>query len=232
MESKSAEDAELFDYQLNIRYENCFTITGEYPIIVVLNATSKRKDTPATYHVQLSKVEDSAEIRKKFGTHFLGGRDTRPPAVKAFSITNRVTPATSVRVPILKTLGQRYVASNPGPRFQNILYEPRPLLKLTTPDAADRRVQSYNFIEAIRTLPVNFTQDELSQIIRTVSPKLYGKLRSLFNVISDDMVKRFTGAGKSSKSSGQGGSGSGSGSGVSNRGGSSGQGRLGWVRLG
>lgn len=28
VESKSAEDAELFDYQLNIRYENCFTITG------------------------------------------------------------------------------------------------------------------------------------------------------------------------------------------------------------
>lgn len=135
VESKSAEDAELFDYQLNIRYENCFTITGltrhpeglspkewqdrskrdvqgaltvlmgrEYPIVVVLNATSKRKDAPATYHVQLTRVEDSAEIRNKFGTFFLGGGDTRPPACKAFSINNRITPATSVRIAILKIL--------------------------------------------------------------------------------------------------------------------------------
>ena len=234
-ELKSAEDAELFDFQQNIRFENCFTITGltrhpeglspkewqervkrdvqgaltvlmgrEYSIIVVLNSTSKRKDAPATYHVQLAKLEDSKEIRDKFGSYFLGRVDARPEALKAmkFSISNRVTPATSTRINILKALGKRYVASNPGSRFQVINYEPRPVLKLTPPsDAKDRRVQTYNYIEAIRTLPVNFTDDELAEIVPRVSPKLHGKLRAVFNVISDDMVKRFSGSRKSSKKS-------------------------------
>ena len=241
VESKTAEDAELFDFQQNIRFENCFTISGlqrhpeglspkewqdrvkrdvqgaltalmgrEYPIVVVLNSTSKRKDAPATYHVQLQSVEASAEIRTKFGTFFLGSVDKRPEAVKGFSIQNRVTPATSVRIAILKVFGQRYTASNPGSKFKVIGYETRPLLKITpAQDATDRRVQSYNFCEAIKVLPSNFTPEEIDQIMKKVSPKLHGKLRPLFSVISDDMVKR--GSKKSSKESGNSGRSSGSG---------------------
>ena len=219
VESKSAEDAELFDFQQNIRYEDFFTISGlakqpsglspkewqskvkpevqevlktlmgrEYPIVVVLNSTSKRKDAPATYHVQLEKVEDSKEIRLKFGSFFLGsGGNKRPDALKHISIQNRVTPA-----------------------------KPRPVLKITPPEGvADRRVQTYNYIEAIRSLPTNFTKEEADDIVRRVSPRLHGKLGQRFFVISDDMLRRVSrsgsagaaggSAGGSARSSGSGG---------------------------
>ena len=226
VEMKSAEDSEMFDHQQNIRFENCFTISGltkhpsglspkewqtkvkqevqgvltilmgrEYPIVVIFNSTSKRKDAPATYHVQLEKVEHSKEIRDKFGSFFVGaGGDRRPDALKKISIQNRVTPATSTRITILKTLGRRYEASNPGSHFKVVGYEPRPVLKLIpAPDSSDPRVQTYNYIEAIKTLPTNFTPEECNDIVTRVSPKLHGKLRSLFSVISDDMLPRGSG---------------------------------------
>ena len=102
----------------------------EYPIVVVLNSTSKRKDAPATYHVQLTSVADSKEIRKKFGLFWLGGLDKRPEALTHISLQIRVTPATSVRIGILKVFGRRYTSSNPGSSFQVINYDPRPILKI------------------------------------------------------------------------------------------------------
>ena len=48
----------------------------EYPIVFVQNGTSKRKDAPATYHVLMKSLEDSKEIRLKFGGFFLGGHWT------------------------------------------------------------------------------------------------------------------------------------------------------------
>ena len=77
-------------------------------------------------------------------------------------------------------------------KVQTIGYKPRPLLKLTPPASAssDSRIQTYNFIQAVNSLPANFTSDEQAQILREISPKLYGRLRQTFVVISDDMVKK------------------------------------------
>ena len=168
-------------------------------ILFVMNNTSRRKDAPARYHVQMEHLSDSQEIRDKFGVFFMGG-DKRPPALKHIAIRNKVTLATSVRVTILKVLGRRYQAENEGSRFQVISYEPRPILKLhPSPTAESRRVHSHTFIPAIRSLSTDFTVEETNQIIQSVSPKLYGQLRSLFAVINDDMVKKRYG----SKSSGR-----------------------------
>ena len=220
-ESQTAQDAEMLDYQENIRLEDWIVISGlrrlatglsprdwqvqakadvsevlkklmsrDIPIIVVKNATGKAKEAPTTYNVQLSKLEDSKEVRNKFGSFFIGG-NKRPDDLKGISINNRVTPATLVRVAILKVLGARYLASNPGAKVQVIKFESRPLLKLTPPEgAAEPRVQIHDFIQAIKVLPTNFTEEEKNLIIRRASYKLHGKLRSLFQVISDDMVKK------------------------------------------
>ena len=222
-EKKSAVDAELADFQQNVRNEDWFVIRGlsaqpegldtkewqvravqdvqgvltillgeERPLVVVVNKTSRRKDAETRYHAQCLKIEDSKEIRDKFGSFFIGaGGDKRPDSLKHVSIQNLVTPATSVRVAILKVLGQRYTSSDPGSRSQVIHYASRPLLKLT-PSASekDRRVQTYDFIEAIKSLPTNFTTEEYSVIGKQVSEKLFGQLRSLFVVISDDVIKR------------------------------------------
>ena len=162
-------------------------------IVVVLNKTGRGKDAKTRYHVQMAKLEDSKFIRNKFGSFFLGGggADKRPPSLKPVSIDNLVTPATSVRISIMKVLGARYLASNPGSRVKVIGYESRPLLKLTPPaSASDRRVKTYQFVEAIKVLPTNFTSEELAVIAKSISENLFGQLRSLFVVISDDVIKK------------------------------------------
>ena len=246
LESKSAEDSEIADFQTNLRDEVFFTVSGlqrlptglspkewqvravrevqgvlvvlmgkEYPIVVVQNGTSKRKDAPATYHVLMKNLADSKEIRDKFGSFFLGGggNDTRPVALKGISLQNKVTAATYGRILILKLLGRRYVASNPGSKFQVITYDPRPLLKITpASDATDRRVQTHNYLEAIRNLPTNFSREETDDIVKRLSAKLHGKLRSTFIVLNDDMLPKKSRSGASGQGQGDvGESGSGSG---------------------
>ena len=223
-ESKSAEDAELFDFHENIRMEDWFVIAGlarlpsglspkewqvqasrdvlavlsillpqkDLPISYVQNNTGRHKDAKTKYFVQMRSLLDSKLIRDTFGSFFIGG-DHRPDSLKFVSIRNRVTPGTLVRLAILRVYGERYLASNPGAKVQAIGHDPRPLLKLTPPKSSDSRIQTYTFIQAIRALPSNFNEPEREKIFREVSPKLYGKLRSIFVVINDDMVKRSRG---------------------------------------
>ena len=165
----------------------------EYPIVFVQNGTSKRKDAPATYHVLMKSTADSQEIRDKFGSFFLGepGTDLRPESLKGVSLQMKVTPATYGRIVILKVLGRRYVAANKGSKFQVISYKPRPLLKITPAEGStDRRVLTFNYIEAIRSLPTNLTKEEADDIVKRISPKLHGKLRSIFSIINDDMLTK------------------------------------------
>ena len=178
----------------------------EYPIVYVKNNTGRHKDAPAKYFVQMRSLDDCKLIRDTFGSLFIGG-DRRPAALKHVSIRNRVTPATLTRVAILRVFGDRYMASNPGAHVKVIGYEPRPMLKLTPPEGStdDSRIQTYNFVQAIKALPSNFSGSELDQIFREVSPRLYGSLRPLFVVINDDMVKkRSRGRAPTRQKSGQG----------------------------
>lgn len=72
-----------------------------------------------------------------------------------------------------------------------ISYEPRPLIKITpAASASDRRVQSYNYVEAVKTLPTNFPAGEINPIIRRVNPKLLGQIRSIFIAITDDQYRQ------------------------------------------
>ena len=116
-------------------------------IIFVQNATTRQPDAITAYNVKMSSVAESKAIRDKFGSFFLGGKgDQRPANLKPFSIKNRVTPETKIRISVLKLLAKRYRDSNQGSRVQVIGYDPRPLIKITPPpSASDRRVKvSYN----------------------------------------------------------------------------------------
>ena len=107
----------------------------------------------ASYLVQIKDVSVCKEIRLAFSAFFNDGKDTRPDSIKKISIRNRVTQETHVRISILHLFGQRYVASNQGSQYKVIGYTPRPSLKLfPAQGASDRRVQSYTFIEAMRSL--------------------------------------------------------------------------------
>ena len=116
-------------------------------IIFVQNATTRQPDAITAYNVKMSSVAESKAIRDKFGSFFLGGKgDQRPANLKPFSIKNRITPETKIRISVLKLLAKRYRDSNQGSRVQVIGYDPRPLIKITPPpSASDRRVKvSYN----------------------------------------------------------------------------------------
>ena len=90
----------------------------ERPIRFIQNKTSQGKDPIIRYMVEMVKIEDSKEIRNTFGVFFVGGGDKRPDTLKHVSISSNVTPATSVRIAILKIFGKRYLASNPGAKVQ------------------------------------------------------------------------------------------------------------------
>jgi len=139
--------------------------------------------------VKLTSVDDSREVRSKFGSYFAGGQDRRPDFAKSIGISNCVTRETRVRIAILKLFGQRYRDNNPGAKTQVIGYQPRPLLKLTPPpDSGDKKVKTFNFVEAVQRLPTNFSEDEVMPLIKKFGPKYPGKLKSLFVVLSDDLV--------------------------------------------
>ena len=218
-ETKVAVDSEIDDFLENQRHEDSFIVSGlkrvssglttkewqdqaqqdvrlmiglllnrEPPILVVHNQTGVRKVT--TYLVQMANVKDACEIRSKFGSFFAGGKDRRPTALKDVSIGNWVTPATKVRIAILKVLAERYRASNPGGRVQVIGYQSRPSIRIMPPSGSkDRRIKNFNFIQAIRSLPTSFTPDQINSIMAKVNPNLYGSLRSVFVVLDDDMPK-------------------------------------------
>ena len=116
-------------------------------------------------------------IRKKFGTFFLGSKDGRPDDLRHINIKNRVTAETKTRIEVLKLLASRYRASNPEGRAQVISFDPRPLIKLTPPpDASDRRIKTYNYVEAVRKLPCNFSSAEVAPILRRINPELVGQV--------------------------------------------------------
>ena len=162
----------------------------ELPIVVVQNATKRHRGAEVTYNVRMSDIGTSSSIRKKFGSFFLGSQDKRPPALKHVNIKNRVTPDTRIRVDVLKLLAKKYRDSNPGSKVQVVSYDPRPLIKITpSSSASDRRVQVMNYVEAVRRLPSNFTEDEVAPILRRINPNLAGSVRSIFVILSDDMFR-------------------------------------------
>ena len=162
----------------------------ELSILFVSNATRRQADAIVTYNVKMVNIADSKAIRLKFGSFFLGGKDKRPDCLKPYSIKNRLTAETKIRISVLKLIAQRYRDSNQGSKVKVVGYESRPLIKITPPSSAsDRRVKVYNYIEAVQTLPTNFSSAEILPIINRINPRLVGQIRSLFIVLSDDLYQ-------------------------------------------
>ena len=153
-------------------------------VVFVQNATSRAADAVTAYSVKMLSVAESKAVRTKFGTYFLGNVDKRPEALKPYSIKNRVTAETKIRISLLKLLAKRYRDSNPGSKVQVIGYDPRPLIKITpAPSASDRRVKSYHYVEAVRTLPATLSPADVAPIIRRINPKLKGQIRLVLFII-------------------------------------------------
>lgn len=161
----------------------------DLPIVVVQNATGRGRDAEIRYHVKMECTAHSQEIRSKFGFFFAGGQDRRPSSLSGISIGNRITPASQIRLALLKLIGSKYKDANEGSSVKVIGFEARPMIKIIPPSGSDdARVKNFTFIEAVRRLPCNFTQDELKPLITKASKRFPGKLRSLFVILNDDMM--------------------------------------------
>ena len=215
-EMSTAIQAEREDFQENVRNESYFMVTGlpaikdlrgidwmnkaisdvesmirtllgkDLKVVVVHNA-SGRREAEVRYSVKMECTAHSQEIRQKFGSFFIGGQDRRPEALRRISISNKVTPGTQIRIMILKLLAKRYLTSNKDGKARVISYEPRPLLKITPPETVtDRRVKSFNYIEAVSKMPTCFTEAELRPIVAKARVHFRNKLRSTFICLDDD----------------------------------------------
>ena len=230
VEHKIAVDAEAADHLENERLQDYLVVAGLSPIspdlvgkewqdqaqrdvqevfrllmgktfdiVYVKNATPRHKEAVVTYNVQMRQVSDSKAIRDKFGGYFVGGNKL-PTNLKKFSIRNRVTPETKVRIAVLQVLGKRHKTANPVAKVQVIGYDTRPVMKVTPAvGAADRRVQSYDYIQAVKSFPAVFNSTELDFILKKVNPRLCGQLRSLFIVLSDDVYRKRISKGRNPK---------------------------------
>ena len=165
------------------------------PIAYVQNVTGNRKDGIKVFLVKMVNLDDSKLIRTKFGSFFKAGGPVRHPGLIGLSVRNRMTLGTRVRIEIMKLLAERYKSSNPGAKTQVVNYESRPTMKFTPPSSAsDRRPLHFNYIQAIKRLPVDFTLEELTPIYKMLasSTELAGKLRSTFVVLSDDTARQLS----------------------------------------
>ena len=165
-------------------------IMGEsMPILVVRNATGVGTNAPVTYNVQMVRRDDACSIRKKFGSFFARGSDTRPQELSQVSVQNAITKGTRVRISILKLIAKRYVESNPEGKANVVGYTSRPMLKVTPPPSGSDRVQrvrSYTYIEAIQKFPTNFAEADIGPITKRAFSSFPHQLRSTFAVLSDD----------------------------------------------
>ena len=70
-------------------------------------------------------------------------------------------------------------------------YQPRPVIKITpASSASDRRVKTYNYVEAVTKLSIRFSSAEVEPILKRINSDLVGKIRSIFIVLSDDAFKK------------------------------------------
>jgi hypothetical protein len=105
----------------------------ELPIVVVQNISGRGQDAEVRYNVRMECAAHSQEVHSKFGYFFTRGVDTRPSSLSSISIGNRLTPASQVRIAILKLLAKRYLDSNPEGKARVISYEARPMLRIIPP---------------------------------------------------------------------------------------------------
>ena len=162
----------------------------EMPVLFVKNSTKRHKDAEVTYTVRMRELSDCRAIRDKFGSFYIGGG--KPPQdLKHFSVKNFVTPETNTRISVLKLIAQKYHEANKGSKVQVIGYQPRPVIKITpASSASDRRVKTYNYVEAVTKLSIRFSSAEVEPILKRINSDLVGKIRSIFIVLSDDAFKK------------------------------------------
>ena len=166
-------------HRLHLRFE----------VLYVYDPIKKRTTGPTLYHVRLDSFACSKALRDAWSGFFQRDKPMPKPSglSSVTSIRNKVTLATRVRVAILRELGANSHQRNPGSSFKVRGYDSRPSILVVPPSSAsDPRVKNFHFMEAVRTLPIQLTDENLIAIFKVIGIKFQGELRSLFVVLCDD----------------------------------------------
>ena len=162
----------------------------DYTVVYVANPKRGINTGPTVSNVRLDSVSASKRIRDLFSGFFQRGVSAKlPSALKGISIRNKVTHETRVRIAILRQLGINYQEKNPGGSYQVRGYDSRPVLVTIPPSSSsgpDSRRRTFNFIDAVTTLPRELSDDNLVYIHQVINTKFVGQLQSLFVILQDD----------------------------------------------
>ena len=166
---------------------NTCRIRLDFEVISVFNPFSRTNTGPTLYNVKMDSVYSSEKIRDLFSGFFRHNRPLQlPSSLKGVEVRNKITLETKIRIAIMRQLGIRYQDSNPGSSFKVRGYSSRPTLVTTPPRSSTEKQRTYNFIQAVTTLPASFTDENLAPIFQNVGDRFRGKLQSLFIVLNDD----------------------------------------------
>ena len=184
------------DWQSNARRQVADTIKVvlhanrtnlDFEVVYVSNPFRYQPNRPNSYNVRMDSVRSAKRIRELFSGFFRHHRPvTRPPPLKGVSIRNKITPDTKIRIAILHQFGSIFKETNRGGDYKVRGFDSRPTLVTLPPKGTGGRQRTYNFIQAVTSLPPNFSDEHLTKIFQVVSEQQPGKLQSLFVVIHDD----------------------------------------------
>ena len=169
----------------------------DYSILAVTNPLRGRTAGLNVLNVKMDSVESSKRIRELYSGFFRHHRPVQlPSSLKGVSVRNKVTHATRIRKAILEQLADNHKASNPGVIVRVRGFDPRPVLTIVpgagaaTASSASSRPRTYTFIDAIKTLPVAFSDQALARIYGVVGGHHPDELKQLFVVLNDDDRER------------------------------------------
>ena len=181
----------------------------DFRVLHAVNPIRGRTTGQTVVNVLMDSPESSKRIRDLYSAFFSRKRHNQvqlPNVLKGVSIRNKVTLNTRIRIAILQELGANYLSTNPGSSIHVKGYDPRPVLITFPPSSSNSRPRSFNFIDAVKTLPANLSDASLSKIFQKIGEHHPGSLRQLFVILSDDDRERCKGLVRANR--GQSGSGS------------------------
>ena len=165
----------------------------DFSVLHVVNPIGRRTTGQTVLNVRLDSVSSSHRIREIYSGFFTKNAPVKlPSSLKGVSLRNKVTLNTRIRIRILRQMGLNYVEANgSGSSFKVKGYDSRPLL-MTSPasGAGGDRPRTFNFIEAVRSLPGVFSDEKLMAIHQLVGAHHPGELQALFVVLRDDDRER------------------------------------------
>jgi len=140
------------------------------------------------YEGTLASVAEASELRRVFGKQSFAARKA-----SGLRILNSVTPATRVRLSILKTMMSAYKKLHPAGTFTLLGYLSRPLVRFR-PEATGP-IRTCGFVDAVTALPLSelrLRDPDLHHAYRSAGRRFPGKLAAYFLVPSDSSAQALT----------------------------------------